>query len=126
MEGVIYSLKDCLDLMTELGIPVTEVRATGGGARSPLWRQLQADVFGQPVHRTRTDNGPAFGAALLAGVAAGAYVDVVDACSVIQIHPNVDLPDPRRHDVYERYHAAFVDLYAATAPLMHRLTELSI
>src|SRR5438128_2807690 len=70
MEGVVYSLKDCLDLMTGMRLPVTEVRATGGGARSHLWRQLQADVFGLPVHRTRIDEGPAFGAALLAGVAA--------------------------------------------------------
>src|SRR4029077_3400499 len=62
MEGVVYSLKDCLDLVEELPLPVDEVRVTGGAARSDLWRQLQADVFGVAVHRTTVDEGPAFGA----------------------------------------------------------------
>jgi xylulokinase len=125
LEGVTYSLKDCLDLMVGLGVPVTEVRATGGGARSPLWRQLQADVFGLPVHRTRTEEGPAFGAALLAGVAGGAYSDVFEACALIRLDPDVNIPDPARNRLYRRYHEAFTALYAATAPVMHRLTELS-
>jgi len=124
MEGVTYSLKDSLDLMTELGVPMTEIRATGGGARSPFWRRMQADVFGLPVHRTRTEEGPAFGAALLAGVAAGAYADVFEAVALIQLRPEADLPDVERHRLYGRYHAAYSDLYAATAPLMHRLAEL--
>lgn len=125
MEGVTYSLKDCLDVMAELGVPMAEIRATGGGARSQFWRRLQADVFDLPVHRTRTEEGPAFGAALLAGVAAGAFVDVFEACSVIEMRPEVDAPDPDRHRLYERYHAAYTDLYAATAPLVHRLAELT-
>jgi xylulokinase len=124
MEGVTYSLKDCLDVMSELGVPVNEIRATGGGARSALWRTLQADVFGLPVHRTRTEEGPAFGAALLAGVACGAYADVFDACSVIEMRPEMDAPDPDHHRLYERYHAAYTDLYATTAPLMHGLADL--
>src|SRR5207237_7816141 len=73
MEGVVFSLKDCLDLITQLGLPVREVRATGGAVRSPLWRQLQADIFGVPIHRNQVDEGPAFGASLLAGVACGAF-----------------------------------------------------
>lgn len=111
--------------MVGLGVPVTEVRATGGGARSPLWRQLQADVFGLPVHRTRTQEGPAFGAALLAGVAGGAYSDVFEACALIRLDPDVNIPDPARNRLYRRYHEAFTALYAATAPVMHRLTALS-
>ncbi len=125
MEGVTYSLKDCLDLMVELGMPVSEVRATGGGARSPLWRQLQADVFGLPIHRTLIEEGPAFGAALLAGVAGGAYADVFEACAVIQLGPDTNAPDPDLHELYRRYHAVYKDVYAATAPLMHRLGALS-
>lgn len=125
MEGVTYSLKDCLDLMAGLGMSVTEVRATGGGARSPIWRQLQADVFGLPVHRTRIEEGPAFGAALLAGVAGGAYSDVFEACALIRLDPDVNVPDPERHRLYQRYHEAYTDLYAATAPVMHRLAALS-
>jgi len=125
MEGVTYSLKDCVDLMVGLGMPITEVRATGGGARSPLWRQLQADVFGLPIHRTRTEEGPAFGAALLAGVAAGTFADVFAASDLIELDPAVDNPDPSRRSVYQRYHQAYRDLYAATAPIMHRLDALS-
>jgi xylulokinase len=124
MEGVTYSLKDCLDLMAELGMPIAEIRATGGGARSPLWRRMQADVFGLPVHRTRTDEGPAFGAAMLAGVAAGAYSDVFEAVALIQVQPDIDHPDAERHRLYQRYHAVYSDMYAATAPLMHRLADL--
>ncbi|HSS93071.1 MAG TPA: xylulokinase [Candidatus Dormibacteraeota bacterium] len=124
MEGVTYSLKDCLDLMTELGLTAKEVRATGGGARSPFWRQLQADVFGLPIHRTSAEEGPAFGAALLAGVAAGAYSDVGAACAVIRMNPDVHTPDPGRNGIYRRYLVAYRDLYAATAPVMHRLAAL--
>jgi xylulokinase len=125
MEGVTYSLKDCLDLVIGLGMPVTEVRATGGGARSPLWRQLQADVFGLPIHRTLIEEGPAFGAALLAGVAGGAYADVFEASALIRLDPEVTVPDPALHRLYQRYHKVYADLYAATAPTMHRLDALS-
>jgi xylulokinase len=125
MEGVAYSLGDCLDLMVGLGVPIDEVRATGGGARSPLWRQLQADVFGLPVHRASIEEGPAFGAALLAGVAGGAYRDVFEASSNIRLDPEVTLPDPANHRVYSRYRRAYADLYAATAPVMHILDDLS-
>jgi len=124
-EGVAYSLLDCLDLVTGLGSPVAEVRATGGGARSRLWRQLQADIFGLPIHRARIDEGPAFGAALLASVAAGAYADVVEACTIIQVDPEPDLPDPGRHLLYQRYRGIYTDLYGATKPFMHGLAELS-
>jgi xylulokinase len=125
MEGVTHSLKDCLDLIADLGMPVNAVRATGGGARSQLWRQLQADVFGLPVHRNRVDEGPAFGAALLAGVACGAYPDVDEACSLIRFEPAVNIPDPELHALYARYHEEYAALYGATAPTMHRLAALS-
>jgi xylulokinase len=125
MEGVTYSLKDSLDLMVDLGVPVTEVRATGGGARSRFWRQLQADVFGVPVHRMSVDEGPSLGAALLAGVAVGAYADVFEASARIRLDPEVDVPVPLRSELYQRYHAAYRDLYSATGPIMHRLTALS-
>ena len=125
MEGVVFSLKDCLDLITQLGLPVREIRATGGAARSPLWRQLQADIFGVPIHRNQVDEGPAFGAALLAGVACGAFASVHDACARIALNPDVTQPDPARSELYRHYHAVYSQLYAATAPSMHRLHDLS-
>ena len=124
MEGVVYSLKDSLDLMAGLGVPITGIRATGGGARNQMWVQLQADVFGLPVYRNRVDEGPAFGAALLAGVAAGVYRDDADACGHAELDIDVTTPDFARHRLYERYRSAFVDLYPATAPIMHRLADL--
>jgi xylulokinase len=125
MEGVAFSLKDSLDLVSGLGVPVDEVRATGGGARSSLWRQLQADVFGLPVHRTMADEGPAHGAALLAGVACGAFANVFEAASAVPLSPEVCQPELGRSDLYREYHAEYVRFYSATAPIMHRLVELA-
>ncbi len=125
MEGITHSLKDCLDLMAELGVTAGEIRVTGGGAHSRFWRQMQADMFGHPVHRTENEEGPAFGAALLAGVAGKVFADVIEASSVIRLGPEVEVPDPDRHHLYERYHTAYVDAYRAMAPVMHRLADLS-
>jgi len=93
MEGVTYSLADCLQVMTELGVNVNQVRALGGGARSQLWRQIQADVYGIPVYRTTVDEGPAYGAALLAGVTAGHFKNVNEACSVVRLRADIAQPN---------------------------------
>ena len=121
MEGVVFSLRDCLDLVEGLGLPVTEIRATGGGARNQVWRRLQADVFGLPIHRNRVDEGPAFGAALLAGVACGAYETVGDTSSVVHVEPDVDLPDPAVHASYDKQRRIYRGLYEAMAAGMHSL-----
>lgn len=126
MEGVVFSLRDSLEIMHELGVPVDQVRATGGGARSPLWRELQADVYGVPVHRTTADEGPAHGAALLAGVAAGIYGDVREAASRVGLRDEVTEPDPERVRVYDEHYEVYRSLYGATAPAMHRLAELVV
>jgi xylulokinase len=81
MEGVAFSLKDTFTLFAELGIPVEKIRLGGGGARSPLWRQIQADVYGHPVELLEAEEGGAFGAALLAGTGVGAWTSVADACA---------------------------------------------
>ncbi len=125
MEGVTYSLSDCLDLITALGLSVGEARATGGGARSAFWRQMQADVFGLPVRRALADEGPALGAALLAGVASGAYGNVLDACDTVRLDPEVTHPDPARTEVYARYRAVYDGLYASTSAAMHELDALA-
>ena len=80
MEGVAYSLKDTFTLFEELGIPVASIRLGGGGARGALWRQIQADVYGQAVERLEAEEGGAFGAALLAGTGVGAWPSVAAAC----------------------------------------------
>ena len=81
MEGVTYSMRDSLAIIEGLGVPVKQIRASGGGSRSPLWRQIQADVFGRKVVTLGSEEGAAFGVALLAAVGAGAFKDIREACA---------------------------------------------
>jgi xylulokinase len=83
MEGVAYSLKDSFTIFEEMRIPVTSIRLGGGGARSPLWRQIQADVYAHDVEIVAAEEGAAYGAAILAGVGAGAWSSVDEACDKV-------------------------------------------
>ena len=125
MEGVVFSLRDGLEIMRGLGVPVEDVRATGGGARSVLWRELQADVFGEPIRRTAADEGPAYGAALLAGVASETYASVNEAAGVVKLREEVTEPDAGRAEVYDEHYEVYRSLYPATKSAMSRLTELA-
>lgn len=110
MEGVTYSLRDSLEIFRELAIPVEEIRASGGGSKSPFWRQMQADVFGRCVTTVNTDEGPAYGVALLAAVGGGAYRGIAEACQ--QAVTVVSRLEPCAKD------ASFYDVHY---PLWHRL-----
>ena len=125
MEGVIFSLRDSLEIMRDLGVPVEEVRATGGGARSALWRELQADIYGAPIRRTVSEEGPAYGASLLAGVAANIYGNVREASSLVTLREEVTEPNSERASAYEEYYGVYRSLYPATREAMSRLTELA-
>ncbi len=81
MEGVGYAMRDSLAIIRELGVPVKQIRASGGGSRSPLWRQIQADMFGQKVVTLNSEEGPGYGVALLAAVGAGAFKNIQEACA---------------------------------------------
>lgn len=83
LEGVAFSLKDTFTIFDEMKIPVTSIRLGGGGARSPLWRQIQADVYGREVEIVAAEEGAAYGAAILAGVGAGTWKTVEQACDAI-------------------------------------------
>jgi xylulokinase len=83
MEGVAFSLKDSFTIFDEMKIPVTSIRLGGGGARSPLWRQIQADVYGHEVEIVAAEEGAAYGAAILAGTGAGAWSSVEQACDAV-------------------------------------------
>jgi xylulokinase len=121
MEGVAFSMRDGLEIMRELGTPDDDVRAVGGGARSPLWLQLQADVYGRAIRRTVIDEGPAYGAALLAGVAAGAFADVNDAAARVRLREEVTEPDPERARRYDALYGVYTSLYPALRDAMHAL-----
>ena len=123
MEGVVLSMRAGLEVMRELGATVDEVRATGGGARSPLWLQLQADIYGRPVRRTAVDEGPAYGAALLAGVAAGVFEDVGAASARVRLDESVIEPNHERTRRYDELYAIFVSLYPALRDAMHALAR---
>ena len=113
MEGVAFSLRDCLEIFRGLGAPIDTIRLGGGGAKSPLWRQIQADVYRRTVERTTVDEGAAFGAALLAGVGAGAWRSVDDACTqAIKIADRVE-PDPDSADILDQNFETYLNLYPA-------------
>lgn len=111
MEGVVYSLYDIYRLMEPLGIASDLIRASGGGARSQLWRQMQADLFGCPVTTTQgAAEGGAFGAALLAGVAAGAWANVAEAAACCHDLTRQQ-PEPGDGALYRRGYRVFAGLH---------------
>lgn len=117
LEGVAFSLRDSLEILREMGVPVTAIRLGGGGARSALWRQVQADVYGQAVETVQAEEGAAYGAALLAGVGAGVWPDVDAACrSVVRVASHTDV-DAEASAVLAARYAAFTRLYPALRSL---------
>jgi xylulokinase len=125
MEGVVFSLRDSLEIMRGLAVPMEQIRATGGGARSVLWRELQADVYNSPIHRTTADEGPAYGAALLSGVAADTFSDVAEASSRLGLREEVTEPDAERAKVYGEHYEVYRSLYPAQREAMRRLSTLA-
>jgi len=107
LEGVVFSLRDRLEVMRGLGIQPHQVRATGGGARSRLWRQMQADIFALPVGSMATAPSPALGAALLAGVATGVFSDVAAAAATVARLDTVLEPHSERVAHYEQLYRTF-------------------
>lgn len=111
MEGVVYSLRDCLEIIKQMGIRVTEVRASGGGGRSPLWRQMQSDVFGVDINTINSSEGPALGVALLAGVGVGIYDDVQQACDAAIKVVNTQHSNKTLYPKYDNYYKIYQNLY---------------
>jgi xylulokinase len=114
VEGVTFTMGQILDIVRGMGVPVGTVRLGGGGAKSELWRQTQADVYGARVGVTSTDEGPALGAALLAGVGSGRWRNVEQACAATIRESEVR--DPRTVEAYERAREVHAGLYADLKP----------
>ena len=113
LEGVAFSLRDTLTIFGEMAVPVEAIRLGGGGARSPLWRQIQADVYGREVELVEAEEGPAYGAALLAGVGAGVWPSVDDACdAAVRVAARVE-PQPDAVTLLDSRYGVFRRLYAA-------------
>jgi xylulokinase len=111
LEGVTYGMRDALEIMKAMNIPINEVRTSGGGARSAFWRQLQADIYKLPIVMTNASEGPAYGVALLAGVGTGVWKSVEEACKV-SIRPVEKVtPSKKTTALYDRYYGVYRKIY---------------
>ena len=118
LEGVAFSLKDCFGIIREQGLAIEQVRATGGGAKSALWRQIIADILGVELVTTNATEGPAFGAALLAGVASGVYPSVQQACAATVRVVEHTPPHTELAGVYAQAYETYRALYPALKPII--------
>jgi xylulokinase len=119
LEGVAFSLRDTLTIFGEIGVPVEQIRLGGGGARSARWRQIQAEVYGHEVQQVETEEGAAYGAAILAGVGAGAWKSVDEACdAVIRVKQKIT-PDPNRVAIMDAGYRVYRRIY----PALRRISD---
>lgn len=124
MEGVAFSQRQCLDVLQEMGIACQELVATGGGGTSTLWRQMLADVFEAPVCTVANREGPALGAAILAGVGAGIFEDVPTACAHIIQRQKQQQPLAENTRQYQPYYQLYRELYPAMKDSFAKLADL--
>ena len=113
LEGVAYSLKDTFTILKEIGVPAERIRLGGGGARSPLWRQIQADVYAHDVETVAAEEGAAYGAAILAGVGSGYWASVDQACdAVVRVAGRVR-PDQKACSFLQEQYQVYRKIYPA-------------
>ena len=124
MEGVAYSLRDCMEICREMNINVSEMMACGGGGSSPLWRQMLADLYGCPVKTSASKEGPALGVAILAKVAAGIYAYVHEASEQICGVDKVQEPVADHVPQYEKFYRLYTEIYPAVKDKMAALAKL--
>ena len=124
MEGVSYSLKDCLEILKSMGATPDEMLACGGGGTSSVWRQMIADVYNCPVKTVKSKEGPALGAAILAGVGAGIYPSVQEACGKMIQTNEPQQPDEDAVKVYDSYYNIYKSLYPAMKDSFKKLSRL--
>jgi len=121
LEGVAFGLRDSLELMRSIGLSdASHIRATGGGSRSPLWRQILADVLDTSIVTTSSTEGAAQGAAILAAVGVGRFGSVEDACrALVQVTDSVEPSENAR--VYPEHYQRYGRLYPALAETFHSI-----
>jgi xylulokinase len=121
MEGVSYEMALNIELLRKAGMSIREIRATGGGAKSPAWAQIKADIYGVPVAVPDSSEAASLGVALLAGVAAGEYRSVGEAVDAAVRIRRVFRPDPRRSREYAEHFGRYKEIYPRLAELLHRM-----
>jgi xylulokinase len=125
IEGVSFGLRDSMELIKNAGLGgIKQVRVSGGGARSPIWRQMLSDVLDSELVTVNTTEGAAFGAALLAGVGAGAWKSVEESCSATIKTMDKTTANPAAVRKYEEYYRQYTALYPALKPINDGLAAL--
>ena len=124
IEGVSYSQRDCLDIIEELGVPVNSVRASGGGAQSPFWRQLLASILNKRVVTLETQEGSAYGAALLALSGCGEYASTEEVCRAAIRETDSVSPLAADAALYAKGHKIYQSLYPALKPIYREIAAM--
>jgi xylulokinase len=124
IEGVTYSMRDSLEIIEDLKVPVRQIRASGGGSRSKFWRQVQADVFGKKVVTINTEEGAAYGVALLAAVGAGAFKNIEEACRATIRVVRETPPTRTARRYYDRAFPVYQGLYASLKDDFKKIAKL--
>jgi len=124
MEGVTFGMKDSLELFQNLNLPIQEIRCSGGGANSPVWKQIQADIYQQRVVKTNIQENSAFGAAVMAAVGSGLFPSVSDQSmdKLIKVTEET-LPKAENIEPYKKFHNRFQKLYRVLKPEFEALSE---
>lgn len=121
LEGVVFGLRDSLEIARSLGISITRTRICGGGAKSPLWKKMVANIMNLKVDVIKSEEGPALGGAILAAVGCGEYESVEEAAGrLIRVVETVE-PDPELTEKYENCYRKFQKLYPALKPLFQEI-----
>ena len=124
LEGVTYSLRDCVEVFREMNVNVSDMMACGGGGSSPLWRSMLADLYNCDVKTAASKEGPALGVAILASVGAGIYSSVQEAAGAIVKTDKVQSPDPANVPEYEKYYQLYREIYPALKAQYAKLAAL--
>ncbi|MGI5905603.1 MAG: xylulokinase [Candidatus Pararuminococcus gallinarum] len=124
LEGVSYSLRDCIEIIREMGTEINDMMACGGGGTSPLWRSMLADLFNCNVSTVNSKEGPALGVAILAGVGAGIYPSVEEGCRRVIKKNKTQAPNPDNIDKYEAFYRLYVKLYPSLKDNFKELATL--
>lgn len=126
LEGVAFGLRDSFKLIVSAGLTeINQLRVSGGGAKSPLWRQILADVLDTELITVNTTEGAAYGASLLAGVGVGIWPDVPTACKAAVKPTGLASTHPENVSRYDEIYTQYLELYPALKTISHRLSDLS-
>ncbi|HEY3964415.1 MAG TPA: xylulokinase [Planctomycetaceae bacterium] len=124
IEGATFAMRDSLDIIQHMQVPVKEVRLSGGGARSKFWRQIQADIYGVKTVTTNSAEGPAYGVALLAAVGTGAYRTIVEACQATIKIEDSTTPNARSRKIYDAAYPVYQLLYRSLKDDFRTIADL--